>query len=169
MSKMFISGGMTELSLGRPTTSDKYDASGFLLADSELNGVQPGAFLAFGPSRHRYTGIKANTTAGDIAGIYIKPVIKSATTWPASNKGPELRAGEAGDCLIRGDIAVRLGDSESTSPKEGGTVFLGTTGAEAGHVFTSTSADRIELPNYKFLGISAVSDGVKLTAVRRLY
>lgn len=166
--KMIIGSKLTPLALGRPVNSDKYDISGFM---AETDGIQPGAFLVYGTDTKRYKTVGTDTTPGGIAGIYVKPLAKSHTTWPGGNEEPVLKEGEHGDVLIRGDVAIRLGDAEAGNPAEGGKVYLQVAaGPGQGHAFSTAATGRIELVGYIYLGINGVDgNGKKLAAVRRLY
>ena len=167
---MFISNKLKPLALGRPTTSDKYDVSGFTVAESVVDGIKPGEFVAYGTITKHYVKIGAATTAAQIAGIVLMPLVKSPNVWP-SNGEVLFRAGEQGDCLLRGDAAIEVAAAETGEPAEGGKVYLGTAAdASQGHVFVGAAAGRIELPGYIFLGINGTDNsGRKLAAVRRLY
>lgn len=167
---MFISQKLKPLALGRPTTSDKYDVSGFTVAESVVAGIKPGEFLVYGTITKHYVKVGATTTAAQIAGIALAPLVKSPGVWP-SNGEMVFMPGEQGDCLLRGDAAVEIAAAETAEPAEGGKVYLGTAAdASQGKVFTATAAGRIELPNYIFLGINGTDSlGRKLAAVRKLY
>lgn len=173
MGQMIITGQLQPLRLGRPTTSDKYDVAGFLVDATEVNGIKAGSFLAYGTNHKNYTGIKSTTTAEKVAGVFVDSLGKQTRKYPMGAGEVDLALpGEAGDVLIRGDIAVELAPSISTMPKEGDKVYLGVGADVLGYVTTSAGATTtlaIELPNFRFLGINATVAGKKLVAVRKLY
>lgn len=166
---MFITNKLKPLALGRPTTSDKYDVSGYTVAESVVDGIKPGAFLTYGTITKHYKGVGAGTTSDDIAGVALQPLVKSPGVWPAK-EDVVFKPGEQGDCLIRGDVAVEIAATEASEPAEGGKVYLAVTGDHAGKVFTTAETGRIELKGFIFLGINGTDEsGRKLAAVRKLY
>lgn len=170
MGKMIITGQLTPLRLGRPTTSDKYDVSNFFVDASETAGITAGSFLAYGTNHKHYTKIKSDTTAAKVAGVFLDSLGKQVRVYPAITGLDTAMPGEVGDLLIRGDVAVE--GVADIAPKEGDAVYLGVGADVLGKVATAAGATTtlaVSLPNYIFLGINATVDGKRLCAVRKLY
>lgn len=172
MGQMIITGQLQPLRLGRPTTSDKYDVANFIVDATETAGIKAGAFLKYGSAQKHYTGIKAGTTAAQVAGIFVDSLGKQTRKYPMGSGDVDIALpGEAGDVLIRGDIAVELVTGVA-APVEGQAVHLVIkAGADLGKVTTAAvvANEVIALPNFIFLGINGTVAGKSLAAVRKLY
>lgn len=168
--RMILTGQLTALRLGRPTTSDKYDVSGFFVDASETAGITAGSFLAYGATHKNYTKIKSTTTAAQVAGVFVDSLGKQVRVYPGASGLDQAMPGEVGDVLIRGDIAVE--GVANANPAEGAPVFLGLGADVLGKVTTAVGAGAtlaIALPNFVFLGVNVDSQGKRLCAVRKLY
>lgn len=110
--------------------------------------------------------------ANDIVGVALATNVKLNTTFPGGDSLINYDAGQQGDNMSKGEVAVQYVGSE---PVENGKVYLvtnpGTDGtAELGRVTadsTLTDATLLELPQFVFSGISDTAKG--LTVLKKLY
>lgn len=178
---MFISSinGQTQLKLGYPVISDKYNSKSFILDPTTPAPIALGTAVMATAVQGTYVAVKDSAvtlTADNINKVVGFVLGNNATvphTFPAD--GPDMvEAGQVGAVCVDGAIAVKyVGE---TLPEEEDEVFIVTASTDAdykvGDIVDGSEVEnvtKIELEGWTFMGISDTDEGVQLTAVHKGY
>lgn len=181
MSRMFITShkGPSKLKLGHPVISDKYDVVPFVLDANAPKEILVGTALMTGDVQGTYAAVKdsgvvvtadnVNKVVGFVAGTNVKV----PNTFPAA--GPDhIYPGESGGCVVGGAIAVRYAGADA--PKEEDKVYIVTASTNADYEVgaitdgkTTENVTKVQLPGWRFMGITDTDEGYTVTAIHRGY
>ena len=181
MARMFISSikGQTQLKLGYPVISDKYNSKPFILDPTTPAPVALGTAVMATAVQGTHVAVKdsaVTVTADNINKVVGFIIGNNATvphTFPAD--GPDMiYPGQTSAVCVDGAIAVKyVGE---TLPEEEDEVYIVTASTADGYavgdiVDGSEVADvtKIELEGWTFMGVSDVDNGVQLTAIHKGY
>ena len=183
MSRMFINAqkGPSQLKLGYPVMSDKYDTIGFVLDATTPEPVLMGTALLAGDVQGTYLPVRyANevVTADNVnkvVGFVVGANVMVPRVFPAD--GPDkLYPGESGVCVVQGAIAVRFVGEDGTEPKEQDKVYIVTASTEAkynvGDITDGTTVanvTKLQVPMWRFMGITDTDEGYTVTAIQKGY
>lgn len=181
MSRMFITSnkGPMKLKLGHPVMSDKYNAVPFVLAANTPKEILVGAALMTTDTQGTYAAVNTSgvvVTADNVnkvVGFILGNNVKVPTVFPAA--GPDyMAAGEAGACLVDGAIAVKF--AGDTAPAEEDKVYIVTASTNAAYAVgditdgkTAENVTKVQLPGWRFMGITDTDEGYTVTAIHRGY
>jgi hypothetical protein len=179
MSKMFITAinGPSKLKLGYPVMSDKYDSIGFVLDPTTPAEILLGTALMVGAVQGTYKPVKDGyevitaDNVNKVVGFALGSNVIVPRVFPAD--GPDkIYPGDSGSCLIQGGITVRL--SAETDPAEEDKVYIVTASTDAGYAVgditdgaTVANVPKVQLPNWRFMGITDTDEGYKVTAIHK--
>lgn len=136
--------GFTRLAAGYPVNINDCNVKPFTLAnDSEP--VEAGALLMYTAEPNIFSGVSTDAIKGDVkpAGILFATNVKLDTVFPQSDGEVKWYPGQAGGCVITGEVAVKFTGS---APTPGAKVYYDI----ANQAFT-TSNEGVEIPA-KFTG-----------------
>ena len=178
---MFITSnkGPSKLKLGHPVMSDKYNAVPFVLAADTPKEILVGAALMATDVQGTYAAVNTSKTVvvadnvNKVVGFILGNNVKVPTVFPAA--GPDyMAAGEAGACLVEGAIAVKY--AGENAPKEEDKVYIVTVstveGYEVGDITDGAvvqNVTKVQLPGWRFMGITDTDEGVTVAAIHRGY
>lgn len=176
---MFVTAikGLSKLKLGYPVMSDKYNAIGYVLDATTPAEIMLGTALMAGDVQGTYIPVKDSgvvVTADNVnkvVGFALGSNVMVPRVFPAD--GPDkIFPGESGSCLIGGAIAVKL--SAGADPLEQDKVYIvtaSTDGAFAVGDITDgavvVNVTKVQLPNWRFMGVSDTDEGFPVTAVHK--
>jgi hypothetical protein len=176
---MFITAinGPSKLKLGYPVMSDKYDAIGFVLDPTTPAEILLGTALMAGATQGTYIPVKnsAEVVTADnvnkVVGFALGANVMVPRVFPAD--GPDkIYPGDSGSCLIQGAITVRL--SAVTDPLEQDKVYIVTASTDVNYAVgditdgtTVVNVTKVQLPNWRFMGITDTDEGYKVTAIHK--
>lgn len=180
MSKMFITSvnGPSKLKLGYPVMSDKYDTISYVLNPTTPAPILLGTALMAGDVQGTYLPVKDSgvvVTADNVnkvIGFAVGSNVMVPRVFPAD--GPDkIYPGEGGVCLVEGGIAVRY---VGTAPKEQDKVYIVTASTDSDFAVgditdgaTVANVTKVQLPNWRFMGISDTDEGYNVTAIHKGY
>ena len=181
MSRMFITAnkGPSKLKLGHPVLSDKYNAVPFVLAADAPKEILVGTALMAGDMQGTYAAVKDSgvvVTADNVhkvVGFALGNNAKVPTVFPAV--GPDfIYPGEAGACLVEGAVAVKY--TGTNAPKEEDKVYIVTASTVDGYAVGDitdgaavSNVTKVQLPGWRFMGITDTDEGYTVTAIHRGY
>jgi hypothetical protein len=154
MAKIVGIDGFQRLMLGRETNINQIKTKPFRVSEKATNGVLPGDLLIRTDTTQVYTtpsftGLSSEYS-GKVAGIALSTNVKTDVLFPQSEDEVKFTSGEAGSCVIYGEVAVSL---YGVSPSEGDDVYyLPSQRSFCTSVTGSTSGFKIE--GWKFSGIT---------------
>ena len=164
MAKIFGINGYGKVQLGFPVNINDCDIKPFTVSSNSSyvpeSGIPFGALLTYTGTTQVYGTPDTLTelTSADIAGIAVGTNVLLDRTFPQSLSGDAYQSGCAGNCLVRGEIAVKLtGDT----PSEGDKVYFDVSEL----AFTKTSTSNVECVGFKFSGITEGD----VTVINKLY
>ena len=181
MARMFISSikGQTQLKLGYPVISDKYNSKPFILDPATPAPVALGTAVMATAVQGTHIAVKDSETAvtadniNKVVGFIIGNNATVPHTFPAD--GPDMvYPGQVGAVCVDGAIAVKfVGD---TAPEEEDEVYIVTASTDdnykVGDIVDGTAVDKvtkIELEGWTFMGITDTDEGVQVTAIHKGY
>ena len=181
MARMFISSikGQTELKLGYPVLSDKYNSLPFILDPTTPAPIALGTAVMATDVQGTYVAVKdsAVTVTADNVNKVIGFVLGNNATVPHTfpADGPDMvYPGQIGAVCVDGAIAVKF--VGETLPKEADEVYIVTASTAEGYavgdiVDGAEVADvtKIELEGWAFMGVQAVDNGVQLVGIHKGY
>lgn len=181
MSKQFITAtkGPSQLKLGYPVLSDKYDGIGFVLDPATPKEILLGTALMTTAVQGTYVPVKDAGTAvtadnvNKVIGFALGANVKVPRVFPAN--GPDrLYPGENGVCVVGGAVAVPY--YGETHPEEQDKVYIITastvTEFPVGGITDGTTVEnvtKVQLPMWRFMGITDFDEGLEVTAIHKGY
>lgn len=178
MSKMFITAvkGPSKLKLGYPVMSDKYDTIGYVLDAAAPDKILLGTALMAGDTQGTYIDVANGyevITADNVhkvVGFAIGSNVMVPRVFPAD--GPDhVYPGDSAVCMVAGAIAVKF---VGTEPKEEDKVYIVTASTdeayEVGDITDDTvvaNVTKVQLPNWRFMGITDTDEGYTVTAIHK--
>lgn len=179
MARMFISSikGQTQLKLGYPVISDKYDAVPFILDPETAEPINLGTAVMATAVQGTYVAVKDSETAvtadnvNKVVGFVIGNNATVPHTFPAD--GPDMiYPGQTGAVCVSGAIAVKYAGEDL--PEEEDEVYIVTASTSddyaVGDIVNGAEVDgvtKVELEGWAFMGISDTDEGVQLTAIHK--
>ena len=161
MARIFGKDGYQRLLLGREININDIKTRTCTIAKTDtssnaVTGVMGGELLVYTDRTQVYA--PASKADDKVAGICLGTNVKLDPYFPESTDEVKFIGGDAGACVIQGDVAVRL---DGTQPKEGAGVYYDF----SKKAFTTSNSGTIACANMEFRGISEGS----VTVVRVRY
>ena len=156
--------------------SDKYDTISFVLDPTTPAEILLGTAMMAGDVQGTYKPVKDSgvvVTADNVnkvVGFLVGANVMVPRVFPAD--GPDkVYPGEQGTCLIQGGIAVKY---FGTAPKEQDKVYIVTASTDNNYAVgdvtdgsTVVNVTKVQLPNWRFMGITDTDEGYQVTAIHK--
>lgn len=181
MARMFISSikGQTQLKLGYPVISDKYNSKPFILDPATTAPVELGTAVIATAVQGTHIAVKDSETeiTADNINKFVGFIIGNNATVPHTfpADGPDMvYPGQVSAVCVDGAIAVKYNGTDL--PEEEDEVYIVTASTNAdyavGDIVNGDDVEnvtKIELEGWTFMGISDTDNGVQLTAIHKGY
>lgn len=180
--RMFITAnnkGPSQLKLGYPVMSDKYDVVPFVLDPTAPKEIIVGTALMTGDVQGTYKAVRDSgevVTADNVnkvVGFVVGNNATVPTVFPA-DKPDYIAPGASAGCLVRGAITVKY--AGETEPKEEDKVYIVTASTNDAYAVgditdgtTVSNVTKVQLPVWRFMGITDMDEGFTVTAIHKGY